>query len=685
LLSLPLLFLAGTSALPGFSASPSGPKIHARIAAGEVLRGQRAAALLIDIDNPDRAFEGEIRFILRDGVTRWVHPVDVPATSKHRYHIPFYPGMPGSLQGRVDLVGTGNELLASQSPLRGTISGKLGLIGIVGKHRVVGLRTLLAQKELRTLNHLVPFDFEALPGIWEGLDPFDVLLVWGADFQRCSPEQVEALRNWVLRGGVLVAIGDLAWQAWPGTFVASVLGLELGGPVPEKGSGPLAGYTRDTQSGHPGRFNRLQAAALAEETQTLVKGTGNLNELICRGSLGRGFVIFMAFDPSVGGLRQWRGMPWVWRRLLASQLASGKTTLGEPSWTAADKYIIGALSEKAAPLPSVLWAILAVLLYGLVIGPVEFLTWKGLKRRHWTVVTFPLLVGIAGIAALMVTREVRGREVTQAEITVEDIDAPTGDSCWETYLGLYSPSAGLFRLGSDQGGSIGELARDAAVLSEKQGLPCTFGMEGSLQARLHFGGKRFFRGAGVHTREGPPLRVRVKRTEIYDEEDNFVSMEFEVEVENRLPFPLRDCLVLSGNAPQLGARVLHCTGTVKAGEKRVFSTVKNEVRRQSLHAYLTGLRRQMRDGGSDPAALLPHLAFFQVRQLTPYEEERIRRGLHQGDALHRDQKVFFTAWADEEKLHYSVTGWRPLTTMRLRWIRMRVPRSQVTFEARENE
>ncbi|GEM_PF-3324336 len=660
--------------LPGAArAGPAGAvKIRAAFAAGESLRGRRAAALAVDVENDGPGFAGELRYRPEGGLRSRRHPVTIPPNSRRRYFLPFAPGPPGSLKGDLALFGPEGTSL-DRLAVQGRVSGCHCLLGVVGKRFDAGLKETIFPKDFRALNRRVAFDAKDLPDLWEGLDPYDVLVVRSSTYRNLSATRQEALRNWVLRGGALVACADMQADVWRNSFAAVALDLEMSAPVNEAGSRSLQRWARSKTA--PGVFRRVPASAGRGET-LVFQGGGPRNHLVSRVPYGRGMILFLAFDPSQAGLSEWKGRPLFFRRLLASWLASGLERAGEPAWRGAEASIAAVLKKRGAPHPPVLIVMLAVLGYAAVIGPVEYVVWKRLRRPHWTMVSFPLVVFLATAAAVWSVGEMKGKVTTLMEITVEDVDPCSGDAVFETYAGVYSPMPAEVDLVSRRDGFLSEFLPPRLLFAADKDLPCTFRPEGRLRARIHVGGTRFFRDAGIVNRVVPPLAVRIQKTEIVDEDWRHIETAYRVEVRNGFDRPLERMAVYSGPFGPLGPSVLVLSGSVDPHETKVFGSEGTTVIEKEIHQVLDDLQ----DGdGTAPDTVLPFLSFCRPAGQKIENQENIRRGLHLGDALHKGGEVFFTGWIEEDEAVFSAPDRRTRTVLKRRWIRMRVTK-KVTFE-----
>jgi hypothetical protein len=338
------------------------------------------------------------------------------------------------------------------------------------------------------------------------------------------------LHDWVLRGGGLVAVEDGVTAGWKDSFVAAALGMEFGGQAEEADSRALARYAGRRRG--PGAFFRIQAACRRGET-IVFQGSGLLQDLVAAAPMGRGSVTVLAFDPFDPGFEAWDGARGFWKRLLADRLAVGSPREGEPSRSGAEAVIEKSLQTARNPLPSVGLVVLAVLAYAAVIGPVEYLLLKRLRRPYATVFTFPLAVALAAAGALWASAGVKGRTVAQTEVTVEDVDPRTGDGVRDTYVSLFSPRPAVVPLAPTRRSFTHEFGLFRSALVPGQDLPCAFGPDGRVEPSMPVGGVRFFRAAGVEPRATLPLEVGVHMIDFLREgSGERAARDYEVTVRN---------------------------------------------------------------------------------------------------------------------------------------------------------
>ncbi|MBY0456944.1 MAG: hypothetical protein K2V38_06380, partial [Gemmataceae bacterium] len=97
-------------------------------------------------------------------------------------------------------------------------------------------------------------------------------------------------------------------------------------------------------------------------------------------------------------------------------------------------------SFDGVPVVSFGWVAVLIVLYILVVGPVEYVFLKRvLGRLELTWVTFPLIALTASVLAYVSAAEIKGRDLKVNKLDVLDIDADSGQVCGSTWFTVFSP------------------------------------------------------------------------------------------------------------------------------------------------------------------------------------------------------------------------------------------------------
>lgn len=339
-------------------------------------------------------------------------------------------------------------------------------------------------------------DVDTLPTVPVAYDALDWVIWPAADPTRVDDGAERALLDWVADGGhLLVTVSD-TWSRVGGSPLGDALPVQLtgvdlldnvgdftgplGGAASAGGPVPVAAATvRDV----PGR----EAWVLADDARE--------RPLWVIGTYGLGTVTVIPLDPSLTAVAAAIPRERLWRRLLwlpagdyeaapdwfeASDLsawrdpyAGGPQLLSLDSWPADGAHLpkrlaaalhLGAASRAVgvtdlipngtdpegdslrdwlatipgvAPLP-LSWLLVFAGAYLLVIGPIDGIVLRLLRREPWTWITFPVWIGLFSALALGVTSVTKGSE--SRAIVIDLVDALPGTDRWrgDSYLGLFA-------------------------------------------------------------------------------------------------------------------------------------------------------------------------------------------------------------------------------------------------------
>ena len=187
--------------------------------------------------------------------------------------------------------------------------------------------------------------------------------------------------------------------------------------------------------------------------------------------LGLGGVTFLALDPKLAPLAGWRGHAAVWESIAALTSTPGPYANGIQDGYAATQ---AASSIPGLRLPSVGQLLLFLFVYTLVIGPINFLVLRRLRRRELAWVTIPVLVLLFSAITFFTSFRSRGGAVLQNEMSVAYGSVEAERVRTQSIVGLYSPQRGRYDLSlpydttafplTGQFGSVGLVSNLAAIV-----------------------------------------------------------------------------------------------------------------------------------------------------------------------------------------------------------------------------
>lgn len=334
--------------------------------------------------------------------------IPLPAKSRKRVSVslPTPDQLPSSIWAFAADEKTGRTVARGEMVTRVTDATKR-IIGVVGQQRPEGLDDSVLVGTLQA---------DELPESWQGYSSLEALL-WldGRATELRSSAQVDALKQWISSGGRLyVARGNSMNLA--GTPIADLLPVKLG-----------AGREVEALGAHFPDGNTLVLE------NTLKKGhirasADNLN-LVTEAPRDAGKITFVAVDPTRSPFTGSTKTAEFWTWLLEMGPRRGLPSQDEerppgPVGSTALSQQAGRFPDIAAPEIGGLF--LLIILYLVVVGPLDYLLLRWLQKLEYTWFTFPGYVLIFTMFILLVGGAFIQRAANQREIVVVDHYAETG-------------------------------------------------------------------------------------------------------------------------------------------------------------------------------------------------------------------------------------------------------------------
>jgi hypothetical protein len=296
-----------------------------------------------------------------------------------------------------------------------------------------------------------------IPPLSQALDSLGAIILDDVDTGTLSEEQRAALEAWVARGGTLVATYR------PGG-VDTLAGLGDLPPVTVSGSrdvsslSPLADLIGlpITTTGSVAVGNAQLKAGPAYSSRVLAT-TADGTPLVVVRDLGLGQVVYLGLSPALPPLKGWEGTVRLVKRLLSehdlriSYGASLRTSpeysyMGMPGGGAVFEAYGGLFALPGLELPDP-WLIGGfLLLYIIVIGPVNFIVLRRLRRAEMAWITIPVLVALFSIVAYALALGSKGASLISIRANVVHTVEGIEQASLAQHFGLYSPARRTYRL-----------------------------------------------------------------------------------------------------------------------------------------------------------------------------------------------------------------------------------------------
>lgn len=385
----------------------------------------------IVLENRGASFVGDIEVISESTIglpssKSYAMPVTIPSVARKTYRLDVYLPVPvQTLETR--LVSEGGEVVAESSHNVSCLAESAHIVGVVADEPTV-YNSLRSVGPSNRDTRVAFLEIKDLPESALSLNPLGTLLFAGVDTNLIRPSQREAVESWVAAGGQLVLVGGPSWRETTSGFT-DLLPLSPQGLVPldglEPGSASAAGQ---------GARALVTGGSPREGAKTLLEQGGHA--LLTARDVGAGAVLFLAADPSLEPFRSWEHRDLLFGKLTASPSGGQARSMGIQDWRGAAAAAEMIPDVGGVPIPLLCSSIL---LYIVIIGPVNFIVLRKLKRRELAWFTIPLLVIAFSGLSFMFGSRVRGDRPILNHLSVLHVIPGAEKAQVDSVVGVFSP------------------------------------------------------------------------------------------------------------------------------------------------------------------------------------------------------------------------------------------------------
>ncbi|MHB8625834.1 MAG: DUF7408 domain-containing protein [Aggregatilineales bacterium] len=450
-IALGLCALAGPLRLA--KAAPTGSAISLSAEAGFQghFRGGQWMPIRVSVANNGPAVSGQLRVVtggtLGLATVSFSVPVELP-TGSNKVLFVYAVFQPGAQQAQVDLIdASGVTLTTTSAPL--FAAANTDALYVVVNGAPAGTVDLTAVHQANATAYQADWSIDTLPTQVEGWQAIDALLLTDTDTGKLSVEQTHALTDWVLNGGHLIVSGGPDWQKTR-AGLTDLLPVQVNGTVTLDALDILAAFSGQASDAAALRGSTIVAQVTPATDARVLAAQGN-TPLLVRRTTGLGMVDYLTFDPNLEPFRSWVNRPALWTALLP-------TTQVRPGWS--DGVVNANSANDAAGLalglnfPDVIEVAGFLGLYILLIGPLNYLVLRRLRRLEWAWFTIPVLIGLASVLAYSTGFNLRGSQPILSRLSIVQVWPDAVRARVDGVLGLASPRRALYDLALDQGMSV---------------------------------------------------------------------------------------------------------------------------------------------------------------------------------------------------------------------------------------
>lgn len=365
-------------------------------------------------------------------------PVVLPSSSR-KAHTLYLPYSARLSRFEVQLV-SGRDTLASARVSVRSLEGKDRLYGIVSSSP--SALNFLAELEPAGATSVVThLQMETLPPDPMGWEALDILILNDVDTTSFTPDQLQALETWLAHGGHLIAGGG-AGGVQTSAGIRDLLPVSVQNVDSVPSLDELSVHTGLPVD--PGPYPIIRT--------TLVEGEVLIEQddliLLARRRFGAGTVDLLAWDAGLNPFQEWESNLELWRSIL-------ETRTGGPSFLRIGDYGSAQRAIFAVPglaAPSVCQILGFLLVYTLLIGPVNYLVLRRLDRRELAWLTIPALVIGFTACAYVTGFQVRGRAPVLHRLAVAYTPQGSGTGHVVQPSALFSPRRAIYTMQTQDAG-----------------------------------------------------------------------------------------------------------------------------------------------------------------------------------------------------------------------------------------
>jgi hypothetical protein len=312
--------------------------------------------------------------------------------------------------------------------------------------------------EYNTPQSLSNLDEEVFPDHWAALEALNILVCYDLTALNLGDNQYQAIVNWVRQGGELVVVSNGLPTEYRGTPLEEILPLTPESIVTDQDRVRVQGI-------------------LKSGANTLVGNPGE--EIFVEKSVLNGRVFYLTVPLLGADMLGKDETEMLWRHVFDKQ----------PNYTNSPHSFMMMDSMPELPRTKAGWVALFVILYGIIVGPVNLSILRKKDKMLWSFVTVPVVAILFAGSAYVVNRFIRPSTPVLRELGYVAMQVEQKVGFAEAEQLLFSPHSQTFTISGDAGtffeitgsgyGAFGNTRQDFGLYTQSP--------EGGLQSQLEMG------------------------------------------------------------------------------------------------------------------------------------------------------------------------------------------------------
>src|SRR2546427_2063990 len=443
---------AGSTAL-GSEAAATPLQITVQVGYHNTVKLGQWVPVTVDLTNSGPAIDGTLEVQANNstgnggpplGAATYQTPISLASGATKHVRTYVTQDVPGTVAVRV--VQDGHVVASQETSVSNTYSGLMA--GVISDQPSALDRLAIVRAGLSPLVvHLTPAELSDSAPV---LRAFDLLFIDDFATDTLTGAQRNALTDYVMQGGALLLGTGGSWHKTVAGLPAAVLPMQLMGWRALPSASALG----------PGPVEVATGVVTADSTVWLAEGS---TPLLVESAVGGGVVEMATFDWTQDSITAWSGTASLLRQALVRSTYgnSSGTSPGGPVMTKfgfntsiANKG--GALTNVLGNLPSLglpAWWLIGtlVLLYVLLVGPVNYFVLRALNRRALAWITVPAIAIVGSAGAYGASMITKGTSVLTNQISILHVEQGWDRGYQEQYTGILTPTRGDYEVGLGAG------------------------------------------------------------------------------------------------------------------------------------------------------------------------------------------------------------------------------------------